>query len=394
MRVLILGELLHAERWAAALRQAGFPVLRGQTGEDIAGVPAGVLIVGATRDPAPASFRAWWRNAGRTEPVLIVGRDLPQEALPEEVVARVRCAETPLSGRLRLGEEVVVDLERQRVRSPRGEELALTAQETRLLAALARTGSIWSRQQLLEEVWGYATSVVTRAVDNAVMRVRDKIEPDPQVPRFLLTERGAGYRLAGAHTEPADEIQPVPVRTDVIGRAAELGAITSAFARGARLVTLVGPAGIGKGALAASLPASWSATSDELDSDPSSAISTLRRRGTTPGRIAALDPGAVRRWLEAVWEGASQARFLVTSALPLGHPHEQLVAVGGLPLEAATQLFLARAAALGEPVSEPVAREIAARLAGHPLALETAAARLRLVSADELLERLPDLVSA
>jgi DNA-binding winged helix-turn-helix (wHTH) protein len=392
VRVLILGEVSCAEHWASTLRQAGFAVLRGETGQDASGVPAGLLIVGAMREPDPASFRAWWRNAGRTEPVLLVGRDLPEHAPDEEVLARARAADTRLAGRLHLGEEVVVDLERQQVQR-RGEAQPLTAQEVRLLAALAHTGSTWSREELLTEVWGHTASVVTRAVDNAVMRLRDKIEPDPEAPRFLLTERGAGYRLAGAHSEPAEEILPVPVRTDVIGRAPEIASVSSAFARGTRLVTLTGPPGIGKSAIASSLPASWSATPAELDWDPPRAIATLRRRGTTPGRISTEEPEPVLRWLALVWDGAPQARFLVSCPLPLGHPHEQQIRVEALALQPATQLFLARAAALGEPVSEDLARQIATRLAGHPHALETAATRLRLMSPEELLARLPDEMS-
>src|SRR6187455_2008586 len=90
---------------------------------------------------------------------------------------------------------VVVELERHAVR--KGERVhRLTPIEARLLGFLhERAGSIASRDELLREVWGYAPTVTSRAVDFTVMRLRRKIEVDAANPRHLLSIRGAGYRL-------------------------------------------------------------------------------------------------------------------------------------------------------------------------------------------------------
>ncbi len=52
-----------------------------------------------------------------------------------------------------------------------------------------------SRDQLLTEVWGYDDSLSTRTVDNFILRLRQKVEPEPAHPRFILTIHGAGYKL-------------------------------------------------------------------------------------------------------------------------------------------------------------------------------------------------------
>ena len=52
-----------------------------------------------------------------------------------------------------------------------------------------------SRDELLRELWEYPETVLTRAVDNAIVRLRRKIKPDPQHPRFIHTAIGSGYAL-------------------------------------------------------------------------------------------------------------------------------------------------------------------------------------------------------
>jgi len=77
-----------------------------------------------------------------------------------------------------------------------GEPVALTAMEFKLLAAFVRNrGRLLSRAQLLDLVWGSGTFVTDRVVDNHVVTLRKKIEPDPARPRYLLNVRGLGYRL-------------------------------------------------------------------------------------------------------------------------------------------------------------------------------------------------------
>jgi DNA-binding response OmpR family regulator len=64
-----------------------------------------------------------------------------------------------------------------------------------LLALLARRGAVVSRLDLLREVWGHASSVLTRTVDTHIAELRRKLEDDPANPRHVLTARKAGYRL-------------------------------------------------------------------------------------------------------------------------------------------------------------------------------------------------------
>src|ERR1700757_3676350 len=78
-----------------------------------------------------------------------------------------------------------------------GKAITLTSQEFKLLKYLAASaGWIVSREELLNEVWGYQNYPSTRTVDNHVLRLRQKLEPDPAAPRFLLTMHGAGYKFS------------------------------------------------------------------------------------------------------------------------------------------------------------------------------------------------------
>jgi DNA-binding response OmpR family regulator len=78
----------------------------------------------------------------------------------------------------------------------RGELVVMTATEFRLLEYLARhPGRMFSRDHLLDAVWGDSRFVTPRSVDVYVRRIREKIEADPETPRYLKTMRGAGYRF-------------------------------------------------------------------------------------------------------------------------------------------------------------------------------------------------------
>jgi DNA-binding response OmpR family regulator len=77
-----------------------------------------------------------------------------------------------------------------------GKSITLTTQEFKLLKYLASSpGRVISREELLNEVWGYQNYPSTRTVDNHILRLRQKLEPDPATPRFLLTMHGAGYKF-------------------------------------------------------------------------------------------------------------------------------------------------------------------------------------------------------
>ena len=93
--------------------------------------------------------------------------------------------------------DIEVDIARHRA-SKGGTALELTPKEFDLLAFLARNkGFVFSRDHLLEKVWGYDFAGDTRTVDVHVRWLRQKIEADPNNPKHLITVRGAGYRLEG-----------------------------------------------------------------------------------------------------------------------------------------------------------------------------------------------------
>ena len=116
-----------------------------------------------------------------------------------ELVARVKAVlrrfERPTSPSVISFEEVVIDANAMQLKV-RGELTTTTATEFRLLDYLARhPGRVFSRDHLLDAVWGDARFVTPRSVDVYVRRIREKIEIDPENPRYLKTVRGAGYRF-------------------------------------------------------------------------------------------------------------------------------------------------------------------------------------------------------
>jgi len=77
-----------------------------------------------------------------------------------------------------------------------GVPVAMTAQEFKLLKFFASSpGIVHSRDALLNEVWGYQNYPSSRTVDNHVLRLRQKLEPDAANPRYFLTVHGAGYKF-------------------------------------------------------------------------------------------------------------------------------------------------------------------------------------------------------
>ena len=116
-----------------------------------------------------------------------------------ELVARVKAVlrrfERPTTPSIIRFEEVIIDQGAMQLKV-RGELTTTTATEFRLLDYLARhPGRVYSRDHLLDSVWGDARFVTPRSVDVYVRRIREKIEVDPENPRYLKTVRGAGYRF-------------------------------------------------------------------------------------------------------------------------------------------------------------------------------------------------------
>ena len=167
------------------------------------------------------------RDEGRETPVLIMtARGTEEEKLRgfdlgaddylvkpcglREFLARVRALLKRSSGvgevraPLRLG-ELDIDFSARVVR--RGTDtLPLRPKEFDLLAALVRhRGRVVSRTELLREVWGYAAGTRSRTVETHLAALRDRLGDDAQSQRYVVTVRGAGYRLGdGQNTRPAD----------------------------------------------------------------------------------------------------------------------------------------------------------------------------------------------
>ena len=88
-----------------------------------------------------------------------------------------------------------IDFERRDVQM-RSEQVRLTYVEFEILAALARSpGRVFSRQALLERVWGDSAYRDPRTVDVHIRHLREKLEQDPKEPEYLFTVRGVGYRF-------------------------------------------------------------------------------------------------------------------------------------------------------------------------------------------------------
>jgi two-component system phosphate regulon response regulator PhoB len=118
---------------------------------------------------------------------------------PRELVARVQAVLRrfgPSSIRSRMeGADLVIDSLAMKL-SVRGSEVPTTSLEFRLIEYLARhRGQVFTRDLLLDAVWGDMQFVTPRSVDACIRRIREKIEPDRGSPTYLKTIRGVGYRL-------------------------------------------------------------------------------------------------------------------------------------------------------------------------------------------------------
>ena len=121
---------------------------------------------------------------------------------PKELSARIRAllrrarSTEPMRTRLRFGElEIIPD---DGVVRRGSEEIHLTKTEFRLLCELASSsGRVFSREQLLDRIWGYDYFGDGRLVDVHIRRLRTKVELDPAHPQHVVTVRGLGYKLQG-----------------------------------------------------------------------------------------------------------------------------------------------------------------------------------------------------
>ena len=157
------------------------------------------------------------RAAGHTMPILIlsarsqevdkvrglelgaddyVTKPFSLRELLARITAALRRSETPAGPRLQFSVgEHVVDLVRQKVTTPKG-ELPLGYYESEILRMLyEKVGEAVARADLLERIWGAGVYPADRTVDNHVVSLRRKLEPDPKNPQHILTAHAVGYKL-------------------------------------------------------------------------------------------------------------------------------------------------------------------------------------------------------
>lgn len=120
-----------------------------------------------------------------------------------ELVARIRArlrrepASAPERETSYRFEDIEIDFDKCRV-TRAGAAVELTPKEFDILRLLVRNrGQIVSRDQLLSEVWGYQVLPNTRTVDNHILKLRQKLEPQPGSPKYILSVYGEGYKFVG-----------------------------------------------------------------------------------------------------------------------------------------------------------------------------------------------------
>lgn len=221
--VLVIGADAEQRRRVVALIEGdGLEVVETGTASAAARVahsadPSCIVVVG---DPpgVDAELLQEWRRSGARCGIVVLGRPehasrwrpvaedwLPSPVVPEHLLARIRRhVDRRAPSRLAL-EAGDVDLKRRELARPDG-VVRLTAREADLLAYFAaHPARTLGKDVLLREVWGWRPGLVTRAVDQAIRRLRDRIERDPAKPRHVLTVHGEGYRF-----EPLEDGRPTP----------------------------------------------------------------------------------------------------------------------------------------------------------------------------------------
>jgi len=226
------------------LEQAGYPVrLRGDADavkEAEEERPSLILISSSLPDESGVELCRRFRQSpmlGRTPIVLMVAGHCEEDRIlglesgaddcvartfsPRELIARIQAVlrRLPRPRPVPVIEpaEIVIDNAAMKV-SVRGNEVETTTLEFRLVDYLARhRGHVFTRDVLLDAVWGEMQFVTPRSVDACIRRVRDKIEPDRSSPTYLKTVRGVGYRFDGVaawprSNEPCDCAACAPTR--------------------------------------------------------------------------------------------------------------------------------------------------------------------------------------
>jgi two-component system, OmpR family, KDP operon response regulator KdpE len=164
----------------------------------------GVVVVRAIRTWSPVPIVVLSARALEEQKILALdaGADdyVSKPFSAPELLARVRAAlrrnaqAAQQTARVRIGESEL-DLQQRIARGPSG-DIHLTPNEFRVLECLARSaGLIVTQQQIIREVWGPGREDDSRNLRVVIRALRQKLEPDPPRPRYLVTEAGVGYRL-------------------------------------------------------------------------------------------------------------------------------------------------------------------------------------------------------
>jgi len=254
-----------------------------------------------------------------------------------------------------------VDLVRGRVERE-GDVQFLSTRELKLLAYLvARPQKPISRQELYREVWGYAAEATSRTLDVTIRRLRKKVEREHSQPEHIITVRGVGYRFEPpAELFPAErglaEGNPTKAAQDsrlLLGREGDLGQLRAVLESGVSLLSILGPPGVGKSALAGVLSVNH------------------------PGLLVLHEPTAQQ--LSDAMAGRNGRTVVVASirARRLRGEHRHVV----LPLGLAPAAELLLAALASRHIPGLAARrqtlfDVAAAMGGNPLLLEAAGKHL------------------
>lgn len=313
-----------------------------------------------------------------------------------------------------------VDLDRGRVHRLRDPQ-PLSPTEVDLLRFLAsHEGQVVGRDDLLDAVWGYGANVVTRTLDTAIYRLRKKIEPDPAKPVHLLTVHGKGYRFRMAESEATPELFGLTELRDhrpLIGRDELLESLRSQLEAGARLLTLVGPGGVGKTRLSQRLGHARRTLAFEIESAGTAGELLSVLGGVLEGQsgvpvpsplsvqsladaVAAMDAELVvldnaeqvlepTAHLVGQWLARPMPPIVVTSREPLGLDAEEVIEVPPLDDTDAAELLRSLSQRHGgwiggaEPAAEALS-SLVQRVDGLPLALELLSPQLAVLSPQQL----------
>lgn len=348
--------------------------------------------------------------------------------------------------------DVVVDASAHRL-SRGGRDIALEPKAFAvLLQFIAHPDELLTRDQLLDAVWGH--SFVTPATLNRIVaQLRRALDDDSDTPHCIQTVHRLGYRFIAPLKQVRQERTPalsfappararLPERTEsLIGRARDIEALAQAL-QTSRLVTVVGPGGIGK--TQAALETARTVATDfpdgvwlfdctpQLDGEGLARLltTTFNMRTTTDAEDLAARLGELLQTRQALLvfdnceriagplaavsakllAACASLRMLVTSQRRLNCAGESLYPLPPLELPpegewisdtqvadlarvAAVQLLLTRSHAFASgfaltPANAGTVAQLCRRLEGLPLALELAAARLRLLSPEQLLARM------